>query len=165
MRQQVPDGWKLVRLENVADIVMGQSPPGETVLDWDGGAHMGDGLPFIQGNAEFGMTFPSPVKWCIQPARTADTEDLLISVRAPVGETNRANQLLSIGRGLAAIRFTQSDKTFGWHAINYVKGSLERVAQGSTFTAISGDELRDLQIVLPSLPEKRAIAAVLDSID
>ena len=162
---QVPDGWRRVRLDEVADVVMGQSPPGDTVFDWDGGNEFVDGLPFTQGNAEFGSQSPKPVKWCVRPAKVAEAGDLLISVRAPVGETNRAFHLLAIGRGLAAIRFRRVDPAFGWHAVNSAKHTLERLAQGSTFDAIGGKELNSLSLLIPPADEQRAIAAVLDSID
>ena len=165
-KTHVPDGWRLARLGEVAEVVMGQSPLGATVFDWNGDSAIGRGLPFIQGNAEFGAQFPKPVKWCAQPAKVARADDLLISVRAPVGETNRAKAALGIGRGLAAIRFEESDThAFGWHAVNHAKGALESVTQGSTFKAIDGQALRSLPILVPPLPEQHRIAAVLDSID
>ena len=164
-KMQTPAGWKVVRLGDVAEVVMGQSPPGETVIDWDGDFGRDDGLPFIQGNAEFGVKSPRPLKWCVQPVKVAYRNDLLISVRAPVGQTNRASEELSVGRGLAAIRFSEPSQAFGWHIVNHTKGALERVTQGSTFQAIGGEALRSLPILLPPLPEQRAVAAVLDSID
>ena len=164
-KMQTPAGWKVVRLGDVAEVVMGQSPPGETVIDWDGDFGRDDGLPFIQGNAEFGVKSPRPLKWCVQPVKVAYRDDLLISVRAPVGQTNRASEELSVGRGLAAIRFSEPSQAFGWHIVNHTKGALERVTQGSTFQAIGGEALRSLPILLPPLPEQQAIAAVLDSID
>ena len=164
-KTQVPDGWEMVRLGDVAEVIMGQSPPGHTVFDWSGHSDYDDGLPFIQGNAEFGTTAPRPLKWCIQPKKVAYPDDLLISVRAPVGQTNRADKVLSIGRGLAAIRFDEPSQAFGWHIVNHAKGALQRVSQGSTFQAIGGETLRSLLVLLPSLAEQWAIAAMLDSID
>ena len=67
--QQVPDGWQRVRLGDVAEVVMGQSPPGEFVVDWQGEELDVDGLPFIQGNAEFGTKYPAPLKWCLEPSK------------------------------------------------------------------------------------------------
>lgn len=163
--KMVPDGWRVARLGDVAVVIMGQSPPGQMVLDWDGTADYKRGLPFIQGNAEFGTKSPSPLKWCVQPAKVASPEDLLISVRAPVGQTNRADRQLSIGRGLAAIRFSEGTRSFGWHLVNRAKDALVGVAQGSTFQAIGVETLRSLPVLLPPLAEQRAIAAVLDSID
>ena len=161
----VPEGWRVVRLEEVAEVVMGQSPLGELVIDWDGTAGYANGLPFIQGNAEFGSKSPNPLKWCTHPLKVGVPGDILISVRAPVGETNKADRSLGIGRGLAAVRFKESSHAFGWHVLNHAKGGLERVGQGSTFQAVGGGELRSLPILLPPLKEQRAIAAVLDSID
>ena len=164
-RTQIPDGWLVARLGEVAEVIMGQSPPGQMVMDWDDTSNDENGLPFIQGNAEFGTKSPSPMKWCVRPAKVAYPDDLLISVRAPVGQTNRADRQLSIGRGLAAIRFSDNRRAFGWHMVNHAKGELEGVAQGSTFQAVGVDTLRSLTILLPPPTEQRAIAAVLDSID
>ena len=161
----LPEGWRTVHLGDVAEVVMGQSPPGDTVHDWDRQTAPNVGLPFAQGNAEFGNRSPTPVKWCIRPAKAALPNDLLISVRAPVGETNRADQPLAIGRGLAAIRFKGADASYGWHILNHAKSAFDRLAQGSTFEAVSGGDIRSLPLLLPPLPEQRAIAAVLDSID
>ncbi len=162
---QIPKGWQSVRLGDVAEVIMGQSPLGVNVLDWDGEPGQNSGLAFIQGNAEFGSKFPEPAKWCVKPVKIARQGDVLISVRAPVGETNRADRPLAIGRGLAAIQFTATNPTFGWHALDHAKQAFERVTQGSTFEAIGGNGVRSLPILLPPLPEQQAIATVLDSID
>lgn len=163
--RDLPNGWKATRLDDVADVVMGQSPRGKYVLDWDGATEHIAGLPFIQGNSEFRTRHPDPVKWCVQPARIAYPGDLLLSVRAPVGETNLANQQIAIGRGLAAIRFTAVLPKFGWHILNYAKGAFGRLAQGSTFDAIGSTELRNLSLPLPPPGEQKAIAAILDAIE
>ena len=161
----VPDGWRIVRLDAVAEAIMGQSPPGSTVVELDEDSDAMTGLPFIQGNAEFGRMFPTPSKWCVKPLKVAEADDVLFSVRAPVGDVNRADRSLGIGRGVAAIRFTGADPDFGWHSITHSRNKFERLAQGSTFEAIGGPEIRALPILLPPLPEQRAIADVLDSID
>ena len=96
-KAQIPGGWQMARLGDVAEVVMGQSPPGTTVFDRDDQSNNGSGLPFVQGNAEFDGRFPVPVKWCVKPAKIAKPGDVLISVRAPVGETNLADQPLCIG--------------------------------------------------------------------
>ena len=162
---ELPDGWRMVQLDEIATAIMGQSPPGNTVLESNGARDNEAGLPFIQGNAEFGRISPTPTKWCVKPPRVAEDGDVLFSVRAPVGDVNRADRPLCIGRGVAAIRFTAADPAFGWHSINHSRNRFERLAQGSTFEAIGGSEIRALPILLPPLPEQRAIADVLDSID
>ena len=149
----LPEGWRIAKLGDLAEIVMGQSPPGRTVSDWDGDARYEDGLPFIQGNAEFASEHPEPEKWCNKPLKVAEHGDTLISVRAPVGETNRANCRMAIGRGLAAIRFTKADSDYGWHIVNRAKLEFLRVAQGSTFHAIGRDDVHGLTVALPPLPE------------
>ena len=161
----IPADWKVVRLGEVAEVVMGQSPPGNTVFEWEGETFLDSGLPFVQGNAEFGSKFPQPLKWCAKPARVADSDAFLISVRAPVGHTNRVDQRLAIGRGLAAIWFTGVNRSYGWHAINQAKHALQPISQGSTFRAIGGKDLRSLMLPHPSLSEQQAIARVLDSLD
>jgi len=84
---------------------MGQSPPGATYNT------VGNGLPFIQGAAEFGLVAPAPVKWCSEPRKVAQAGDLLFSLRAPVGRMNFATGPLAIGRGLAIIRGSSIEET------------------------------------------------------
>src|SRR5271169_2087509 len=95
---ELPKGWEASTLEECCVVISGQSPPGETYNT------EGIGLPFYQGKAEFGDLYPSPRKWCTEPAKIATEGDVLISVRAPVGPTNLASETCCIGRGLAALR-------------------------------------------------------------
>ncbi len=135
------------------------------MTDWDGSSAT-SGLPFIQGNAEFGSRHPQPTKLCLKPLKCAEPGDTLLSVRAPVGATSRASTRLAIGRGVAAIRFRGASAEFGWHALNHAKAALERLAQGSTFDAIGADVIRSLELPLPvSRDEQRDIATILDAID
>ena len=94
----LPAGWIPATLEDIVQVVQGQSPPGGT-YNADG-----MGLPFLQGKAEFGDTYPTAVKWCSVPNKIAEPDDVLISIRAPVGPTNLCPTQSCIGRGLAAIR-------------------------------------------------------------
>ena len=96
--KQLPDDWTLSTLNEVSDVILGQSPSSET-YNMDG-----KGLPFYQGKAEFGDLYPTPVKWCSKPNKIAESGDILISVRAPVGPTNLCQEKSAIGRGLAALR-------------------------------------------------------------
>ena len=152
-------GWTTVPLGNVADINMGQSPPSSTVNE------DGLGMPFIQGNAEFGPRSPQPVKYCSKPQKEARLGDLLLSVRAPVGALNLADQPLCIGRGLSAITATGVESAFLWHALRREVLGLTRVAQGSTFSAVNKADLRTLEIPLPPVGEQRKIAAILSSVE
>ena len=138
---------------------MGQSPPSSTVNQ------DGYGMPFVQGNAEFGSRSPRAVKYCSKPKKQARQGDILLSVRAPVGALNLADRSLCIGRGLSAITATAVEAEFLWHALHQSVADLSRVSQGSTFTAVSKADLAGLEVPLPSLGEQRKIAAILSSVD
>ena len=161
----VPLSWQVVRLGDISEIVMGQSPPGHTVFDRGSITLEEEGLPFIQGNAEFGELYPTPVKWCNKPPKIVNPGTILISVRAPVGEMNRVVSNMSIGRGLAAIHFPEQDRDFGWYAINKAKHHLDRIAQGSTFEAISYKDLVALKIPYPVSEERNIIACILKKVE
>ena len=153
------DDWKWEPLGCLAVIKMGQSPPGSAVSE------LRDGQPFLQGNAEFGTQSPHPRYQCNQAPKQARTGDLLISVRAPVGAINIADQRYGIGRGLAAIRFKNIHSQFGKHVIKTKARLLDRVAQGTTFTAIGRPDLASLPVPVPPLKKQKLIAEILDSAD
>jgi type I restriction enzyme S subunit len=154
----IPLEWEVVRLGRVASLNMGQSPPSSTYNT------NGDGLPFLQGKAEFGPTYPTPIKWCSEPQRIADQGSILISVRAPVGDVNVAKDKYCIGRGLAAISGNELlDNGFLFHLLTFAKRRLEERGTGSTFKSINKGVLQDFPIPLPPLPEQRCIAHVLST--
>jgi type I restriction enzyme S subunit len=146
-------------ISELALVLMGQSPPSPSCSE------TGNGLPFIQGNAEFGERNPLPRLRCSSPTRIAERGDLLLSVRAPVGELNHADQKMVIGRGLSAIRFPEDDQAFAWHALKWSVAKLNRVAQGSTFVAISRKDVENLEIPWCEEPNRTGIATVLDTVD
>ena len=138
--------FKKTMLGELAYFEMGQSPSSAVVND------EGIGTPFLQGNAKFGPRYPTPESYCTQPKKLCEPGDILISVRAPVGDLNQADQVYVIGRGLAAIRFTEIAFDFGWHLLKYWSKDLEKVAQGTTFKAISKGDLDVLEVLLPPSP-------------
>jgi restriction endonuclease S subunit len=104
--------------------------------------------------------------WCTAPAKVAEANDTLISVRAPVGEMNRADRQYAIGRGLAAIRATSANPDFIYHGLQRWRWSLQRVAQGTTFDAVTARHFSQLLVALPDdTDEQSAIARVLDAMD
>ena len=156
---ELPKGWRWVRLgdKNIAKIIMGQSPP-STTYNQDR-----IGLPFYQGKTDFGDLYPSPRIWCSIPNKIAESGDILISVRAPVGPVNMCREKSCIGRGLAAIRPTnQIDNFFLFYYFKYIEGTW--TGRGSTFGAIKKRELENLQIPLPSLPEQKRIVARIEAL-
>ena len=153
--------WETKDLHEIARITMGQSPPSETVSD----AFDSPDVPFLQGNAEFGVKFPNPRYTCSRPLRTCEDGDTLISVRAPVGATNRADRTYCIGRGLASISFGAIDRGYGWHYVTRAASGLRSVAQGTTFEAIGKRELGSLQISFPAQVVQKRIAQILSAAD
>jgi type I restriction enzyme, S subunit len=151
---------KTVTLGELASFEMGQSPDSLFVTD------AGHGIPFLQGSAEFGAVTPQHSFYCTKPKKICEINDVLISVRAPVGTLNKADRVYCIGRGLAAIRFKKGTlPKFGWHLLNYWASELRKVAQGSTFEAIGKAELANLPIIYLPETEQQCIAEILDTID
>jgi type I restriction enzyme S subunit len=149
-----------VALGEACIVVMGQSPPGTSYNT------SGDGLPFFQGKTDFGEMYPKVRVFCNQPSRIAEEGDILMSVRAPVGPTNLAKEKCCIGRGLAALRTgTRLDTSFLLYFLRHHEPRLASQGQGSTFDAINRDDLEEIEIPLPGLPEQRRIAGRLEQSD
>lgn len=160
---KVPRDWEVIKLgdQNIAVLIMGQSPPSST-YNKDG-----EGLLFLQGKAEFGEIYPSPFVYCSKPIKIADTNDVLLSVRAPVGDVNIAPFRCCIGRGLSSIR-AKSDKLHYLFLFYYLKfGSkrFESLSMGSTFKAIRKEEIENYKIPLPPPSEQQKIAEILSIVD
>lgn len=140
---------KYLTLDDVCLLNMGQSPDSSTYNE------VGEGLPFYQGNADFGERYPQCRIWCSEPTKIAEKEDVLISVRAPIGALNEAREKCCIGRGLAAIRPKGGlNKDFLYYFLLSKKSYLISKGTGSTFKAISKNVLRELTIPVPTLQEQ-----------
>lgn len=159
---RIPSDWTINKLGNkkVSTIIMGQSPPSSTY-------NKTRGLPFLQGKAEFGEINPIPNVCCDNPQKIAERNDILISVRAPVGDVNLADDVYCIGRGLAAIRTEKSylNNNFLFYYLNQSKNRFESISMGSTFKAIRKGELEKFIIPIPPLPEQQKIAEILSTAD
>lgn len=151
--------WKPCQLDEVANIGMGQSPDSSSYND------KGKGYPFLQGCSEFGSTYPSVIYYCDHPRRIAPKDSILISVRAPVGELNRANREYCIGRGLGYISYKSANIEYLYYLLFTKRHDLERVSQGSTFEAINSHELKSLKLILPPIPEQKKISRILTTVD
>lgn len=150
----------MAKLETCCSINMGQSPDSTTYNT------EGKGLPFFQGNADFGTIYPNVRVWCSAPTKTASAGDILISVRAPIGALNIAREKCCIGRGLAALTVNDSvcDQKYLWYVLESKVDELNAKGTGSTFKAISKKILAETEVNLPSLEEQRRIAAILDKV-
>lgn len=143
-------------LKRLATVIAGQSPVSDEVED------LADGLPFIQGNAEFGLRHPSPKWQCTTAPKVACMDDVLISVRAPVGATNIAEGPLGIGRGVAAVRATDMNPAYLYWFLTSSSDMLHAEATGSTFAAITASDLGDLEVPITDVADQRSIADYLD---
>ena len=156
---KIPVDWQVVSLSKISEINMGQSPPSKDCNE------QGDGLPFYQGNAEFGPKYPSPQKWCNKPKKIADEGHILISVCAPVGEINIAPHKCCIGRGIAAVKAKDVDDGFLCQSVLWHRKALQKIAQGSTSQAINYRELSEMLILLPPPAEQKKIVEILTTLD
>ena len=151
---------KTVALKDTCVLIMGQSPSSESYNI------NGEGLPFYQGNADFGEDNPTPRSWCTDPKKVAEKGDILISVRAPIGAINIANERCCIGRGIAAIRPNQDLMPTNYlrHQLSASRSKLEAMGTGSTFKAIGKKALSDFAVAIYSKSEQEAIVYQLDCI-
>lgn len=148
-------------LADYADVTMGQSPESDLCNA------EAKGLPFLQGSAEFGRRHPESAIFCHPPLRTAKAGAVLISVRAPVGSMNYADQDYCIGRGLGAFRAKPglSNTVFLKHAVELNSNFLQQRSQGSTFAAVSTTDVRSVPIPVFGFPVQEKIASILSTID
>lgn len=149
--------WEIKPLGEVAEVISGQSPKGANCNT------RGKGTPFFQGKKEFGERYiGEPTTWTTQVTRLAKANDVLMSVRAPVGPVNLASQDLCIGRGLAAIRPNAAVTTdFLFYCLESKQAEIKG-SEGAVFASINRKQIESIRIPIPPLPEQRRIVAVLD---
>lgn len=144
-KENLPDGWRMGTLGEIANIIMGQSPEGET-YNTDG-----NGMIFYQGRTDFGRRYPTARVYTTNPTRYAKTGDVLLSVRAPVGDINIASHDCCIGRGLASLRSKEECQSYLYYQL-YNLSNVFNVSddEGTIFGSITKDDLHNIDIVIPS---------------
>ncbi|MBL4760959.1 MAG: restriction endonuclease subunit S [Mariprofundaceae bacterium] len=158
----LPEGWKKSNFGEIAEVIMGQSPKGEECNT------TGIGIPLLNGPTEFGAKTPIPVQFTTSARKVSEINDILFCVRgSTTGKMNWADQQYALGRGLAAIRHKEGGKyqTFVRGVMDNRLKSLLSCATGSTFPNVSRSQLEKMEILLPPLPEQKAIADMLSSFD
>ena len=151
--------WKEVRLGEIARITMGQSPDSKYYNE------IGLGLPLIQGNADIQDKKSIQRFWTSNITKTCEGGDIIMSVRAPVGEIAIATQKSCIGRGVCAIKNTSIEKKYLYQLLLFEEDSWKNIEQGGTFTAINSNEIRNKAVIIPATDEQNAIASVLVDAD
>lgn len=152
--------WEEVKLSEIAQITMGSSPKSDAYND------MGDGLPLLQGNADIKNRKSAPRIYTSQITKECHVDDILFSVRAPVGTVALSNHNACIGRGIAAIKAKKNhsqDYLYQWLLSFELKW--ERYSQGSTFEAVNSDDIKSLNLSIPNYKEQQKIATVLTNAD
>ena len=143
---EAKEEWRMGKLTDEFDFIMGASPPGESYNE------EGIGIPMYQGNADFGFRFPVNRVFTTDPKRFAEKYDTLISVRAPVGEQNMANERCCIGRGVAALRY-KFDNSFYTYTYYKIKSLMDEIKQfnetGTVFGSISKSDFENIEIIIP----------------
>lgn len=150
---------QIKKLKDCCTIIAGQSPESK-YYNADG-----IGLPFFQGKADFGELYPTIRVFCSQPTKIAEKDDILLSVRAPVGPTNLAPCKVCIGRGLMAIRPSEVLLTrYVLLFFRYFEAQLASQGTGTTFKAITQDVVKNLEIPIPPIPEQKRIVARIEEL-
>ncbi len=152
--------WKNVKLSDIADITMGQSPKSEFYNN------EGIGIEFLQGNRTFGRIYPDYDTWCTKPSRIAEEGSVLMSVRAPVGDLNIANKRVCIGRGLCSLNMKKNNNMFLYYLLEYNKRNMINNQTGTIFGSINKSFIESMQVRIPkSILEQEKIMETLSTID
>lgn len=148
-----------MKLKECCTIIAGQSPESKYYNT------EGIGIPFFQGKADFGEVYPTIRVYCSQPTKIAEKDDILLSVRAPVGPTNLSPGRVCIGRGLTAIRPSEIlNLKYLLYYFRYFEAQLQQKGTGTTFKAITQDVVRNLEIPIPSWEEQEHIVARIEEL-
>jgi type I restriction enzyme, S subunit len=149
-------------LASVCNIEMGQAPAGSSYNS------IGEGLPLLAGAGDFGVDFPAASKFTSSPTKVSAPNDIIMCIRATIGDLNWSDRQYCLGRGVAGLRPKPKslDRNYLWHWLSYARADLEKKARGSTFKQVSKRDVAELEIPLPNtLDEQRRIAAILDKAD
>lgn len=153
--------WPMVRLGTVCTINMGQAPAGNTYND-----HL-EGDPLIAGAGDFGEIYPIAKKHTTESKKTSGIDDIILCIRATIGEINWSDRRYCLGRGVAGLvpNVDLLDSKYLWYFIISNKDQLISKGTGSTFKQVSKAHVAEWEIPLPPLPEQKRIAATLDKAD
>jgi type I restriction enzyme S subunit len=141
----IPRGWRVGSVGEEFNLTMGQSPPGSTYNE------SGNGIAFYQGRRDFGFRYPTVRVYCNAPTRYANYGDTLVSVRAPVGDINLANEKCCIGRGVASIRHKTDSRSYTYYSMFNLNDDFARYeSEGTVFGSINQQNFRNLTCIAAS---------------
>lgn len=154
--------WNDGNLSDIANITMGQSPPGSSYNDTK------DGIGLINGPTEFTNKYPVVKQWTTKPTKLCKTGDILLCVRgSSTGRMNIADGEYCIGRGVASVRAKKekAETSFIYYTLNYKVNQLLQKTAGSTFPNLSSNELKEMIVGIPPFIEQQKIASILSTWD
>jgi len=149
---------QLVPLGDIAKIDMGQAPKGDSYNE------LGDGVPLIAGASDFGSINPTPSRFTNAPTKVSQIGDVIVCIRATIGDLNYSDRQYCLGRGVAGLRPKNGkiDERYLWRALEASADRLRSKGRGATFLQVSKSDIANLEIPLPLLEEQKRIAAILD---
>ena len=156
---RIPKDWEVTKLQSIANIIMGQSPSSSSYNEDE------IGLPLVQGNADIKNRKTTPRIFTSQITKESEENDIIMTVRAPVGAIAKATLKTCIGRGVCAIRPNRVDSEYLYQKLVSLESSWRRLEQGSTFSAVNSKDVKTLNIPLPPLAEQKKIAEFLSQAD
>lgn len=148
-----------IKLKDIADINMGQSPSGNSYNN------NGRGIPFLQGNKTFGFLYPTIDTWTTEPKKIGKKNSVLMSVRAPVGDLNIANKDICIGRGLCSIEMKNGNNQYLYYLLKNSIKKIKMKSTGTVFESINRKELENIEILDFDKSQQKKISKVLFDID
>lgn len=155
---KIPKGWRVANLSDEIEIIMGQSPRGESYNE------IGEGMVFFQGRTDFQERFPKTRLYTTEPKRVAEKFDILVSVRAPVGDINVASVKCCIGRGLAAVR--SNFKSYALYKIKSLEEEFKKFeSEGTVFGSINKDSFNNIKTIIPDKSIVEKFDTAISSLD
>ncbi len=151
--------YRKVKLKEIANINMGQSPKGSSYNNQK------MGMPFLQGNRTFGRIYPNIDTWTTEPNKIGKKNSILMSVRAPVGDLNIANQNVCIGRGLCSIEMKNKNNKYLYYLLINSINVIKRKSTGTVFDSINRKELEEIEVLDFDETQQNKIVNILFSID
>lgn len=150
----------LALLGDVCQITMGQAPPGDSYND------RGEGIPLVAGAGDFTGTTPAVKKFTTAPGKVSRQGDIILGIRASIGERVWSDRAYCLGRGVAGLRPSEKlDRNYLWHWLGHSADRLKSKGRGATFLQVNRADINEMEIPLPSLDEQQRIAAILDQAD
>jgi len=152
---------RVVRVGDVATVIMGQAPPGESYND------AGSGLPLVAGASDLGELTPEPSRFTTSPSKTSESGDIILCVRATIGDLNWSDKKYCLGRGVAGLRPAKGKlkAEYLWHYLAANANNLAALGRGATFKQITRTDIEAFEIPLPAIAAQQRIAAILDQTD